>query len=226
MLSLVFGFNDDQPIFNLNNYLLNLLKFFILSLIVLLIHNFIQKFYSDKIGAFTELKLWSSNPSLRFGRFKSKFYFPNGIIFPLLITILSLGQIYFTAPVSTEIQVKPAYRIGKKFTRLTEFELAKVASVAPLTHIILAVILNLFSIPLLKDLALINTMLSLSLMLPLPGLLGSTIFFSSKPLYIFTAIFILTAAIFSSLISSIYALIIALIFGIVALVVYLYRYYK
>ncbi len=61
-------------------------------------------------------------------------------------------------------------------------------------HILIAIVLSFLDIQIIKDFVFVNTLMAVSYMLPLPGLLGSTIFFSSKPLYVFSAAFILVAS--------------------------------
>lgn len=157
---------------------------------------------------------------------RKKITLPYGAIYPLLITLLSVGQIFFSAVTITEISVKPAYRIGRKYIKLTEFEYAKIAVIAPLTHILIAIILSFSEIPILKDFALINTMMALSYMLPFAKLLGSTVLFGSLPLYIFSAVFILASALFLNLLSGFYIILAAVILALVALITYLWQFYK
>ena len=225
-MGFIFGFDDKLPTFNIYNYLLNILKFIIFSFLALLIHNTIQKYFANRAGASTELSLWTSKYKLKFFRLKIPlFSFPKGIIFPILISFISLGQVFFAATTTTNISVKPAYRLGRKFVKLTEFEQAKIAAVSPLFHIVLAIILSIFNIKILDEFALINTMMAISTMLPLPGLLGATVLFNSKPLYVFSAVFILISALLLKLLSNISTLFIAFLLAALVLFAYLWRFY-
>ncbi len=223
-MGIVFGFSDNLIAFSLRYYLANLVKFFVLSFIALLIHNKVQKYYSSKVGASTELSFWSSQKKILW--FKKKITLPMGAVLPLLITLFSNGQIFFAAPTTTNVSVTPAYRLGRKFLKLTEFEYAKIAVIAPLTHILIAILFNFIDIPLLKDFALVNTMMALSYMLPLPNLLGNTVFFSSKPLYVFSAAFILASALLLNLLTSFYTIIAAVILALTSLFTYFWQFYK
>lgn len=220
----MFGFNDNRPALNLNLYLANIIKFFILTLIALFIHNWVQKTYAHKVGASTELSIWASNRGLTFS--KKKVYLPWGGIIPILVSIFSQGQLFFAAPTSTNIKVNPGYRIGREYIRLTEFEYAKIAAVAPLIHILLAIIFSFSQIPLLKDFVLVNTMMALSFMLPLPNLLGLQILFGSKPLYVFSTAFILTATLLLNILSSFYTILTAIILATFVFIAYLWQFYK
>jgi len=207
-------------------FILNLIKFIILSFIALVIHKHAQRYFANKAGASTTLDIWKIR---RIG-FKPKqhlpFNLPLGIILPILISFLSLGQIYFATPISSKIKVKPAYRIGRKYIRLTEFEYAKIAVSAPMIHILIALFLYPINLPIIKDFVLINTMLAIFLMLPLPGLLGTTVLFSSKPLYIFSTIFILTIAFFLKLTTITGTILIALTLASLGLIAYFWRIYN
>ncbi len=194
-----------------------------MSFIAITIHRWAQSYYADRIGATTALTLWISKRKTKQKKERS---FPSGVIIPLLISFLSNGQLFFAATTSTTTTVKPAYRLGRKFTRLTEFEYAKVAVIAPLVHILIAVIFNFSNNTIIQNFAQVNTMMAISYMLPLPGLLGSTIFFSSKPLYVFSASFILASALLIKIISSTYTIILATIIAILCLIMYFWQFYK
>lgn len=223
ILGIVFGFDDKLPFFNILSFILNLVKFMILSFIALIIHKQVLNFFANKAGATVELTLWKIKRLWFTPNAKSKFSIPLGIIIPLLVSFLSLGQIFFAATTSTEIKVKPAYRIGRKYISLTEFEHAKIAASAPLIHILIALVLSPINHTLIQDFALINTMLAIFLMIPLPGLLGNTILFGSKPLFLFSAVFILIIAILLKTLSPTLALILALLIALLATVYHLYR---
>ena len=195
-----------------------------MSFIALTIHRLVQSYYADKIGATTELSLWTLKRRAKLRKKESSL--PLGAIIPLLISILSSGELFFAATTSTIISVKPAYRLGRKFTKLTEFECAKAAVIVPLVHILIAIILNFSGIPVIKDFALVNTMMAISYMLPLPGLLGYTLFFSSKPLYVFSASFILASALLIKILSGRYTLILAILIEIISLITYFWQFYK
>ena len=220
----MFGFNDALPAFNLRYYLANLVKFFILSFVALLIHNKVQKYYANKVGASTELSFWYSQKKILW--FKKKITLPMGAIIPFIVTLISNGQIFFAAPTVTNVSVTPAYRLGRKHLRLTEFEYAKIAVISPLIHILIAILLNFINVPILKDFALVNTMMALSYMLPLPNLLGYTAFFSSKPLYVFSAVFILASAFLLNLLTSFYTILVAIILALTTLFMYFWQFYK
>lgn len=231
ILGFVFGFDDKRPVFELSSWLLNYLKATIFSFIALTIFLYTPNLFKEKYGCKIGYEIWNLK---RFGikpwrtfakksrigsinvRIKS---IPIGIIIPILITLLSKGSLYFVATLSMLTTIKPAYRIGKKSV-IQEFENAKIALIGPLTMILLAVLIQTI-FPQLHDFTLISSMIAISYMLPLPGLNGATIFFSSKPLYTLSAVFIIITALLLNFISPILATIIATIFAITLALIYL-----
>jgi len=209
-------------------YLGNIIKFIIISLIILFIYYRTQKFVARKAGAIAEIDLWKQKRIiLPLNPFrKKKTSLPLWLVVPLIVTLLSNGQIFFAAVFSIASTVKPAYRIGRKYPKLTEFEHAKIAVSSPLLLILLALILS--SLPILKDVVLVSSMVAIFSMVPLPGLPGTEVFFGSKPLYIFSLVFILIIAVLLKLpyFTSVLALIIALIIAIAIVFFYLWNFYR
>jgi Zn-dependent protease len=147
---------------------------------------------------------------------------PIGVVLAVLIYILSSGQIFFAAITSLNITINKAYRIGKRFTQLTNIESAKIAVVGPLVNILIALLASQSTTPLIKPLVTINLAIAISYMLPLPGIVGGTVFFGSKPLYIASIAFIGIITVLMNFLSFISTLVIAAIFAITALISYLY----
>ncbi|MBI2499508.1 hypothetical protein HYV88_04670 [Candidatus Woesearchaeota archaeon] len=197
-----------------------------MSLIAIIIHFFTLKFVANKSGALVDFNLWKTK---RFGfrpHWISKIAFPTGIIVPLLITIISKGQLFFSSTTSSVFNIKPAYRIGRKYTKLTSFEYAKIASAPLFIHILLAVISKTIPLDIFYDFSLINSIMAISYILPLPGLLGATILLESPPLYIFAAVFVFATAIMLKTIGSFAALILAFIFALSAFFLFMWRKYS
>lgn len=216
----VFGFDDKSQVFEFTAWFMNFLWFSFLSLIALLILISTQKYFSRKYGAVVNYELWTTK---RFGFWEAMHFkkpFPTGIILPILVALFSTGQILFSAALSFFTKIVPAYRIGKKYTQLTEYEIAKISLFGLLANVLFAVILSVIGKEMFHDLILVNLFIAISYMIPLPGLLGSSIFFGSRNLYVFGLAFILICAILLNFINGILALIIAGVFAIIALTVF------
>ena len=196
-----------------------------MSFIALFIYDKAQKFFANRAGAVTNFSLWKA-PKIKFIFFKKKsFYIPLWLVIPIIISFLSKGQIFFAALTTTSIIVKPAYRLGRKYINLTEFEHAKIAVSGPITLILISLILNPIDFQIINDFTLVTTMIAVFSLLPLPNLDGSTVFFSSKPLYIFNLVFALSIAILLKFLTTTYALVLALLAAIFATSYYLYKYF-
>lgn len=155
---------------------------------------------------------------------RKRIQFPLWLIIPLIISFLSKGQIYFATVLSTDLITNPMHRLGRKYTRLTLFEKAKILVSAPIILILIALLFSPISF--LKDIVTVSLMISIFSMFPFPGLAGSEIFFGSKPIYIFSIVFILAIALLLKILSPTITLTIAVICGFTALFTYLYRFYK
>lgn len=121
--------------------------------------------------------------------------------------------------------INPAYRIGRKYTQLTEYENAKLALISPLTAILLAIIFKTI-LPNFPELTLINSMIAISYMIPLPKTNGSIIFFGSKILYTFSLIFILITALLLKFINPLLTILIAALFALIITTKYTIKVYK
>ncbi len=197
-----------------------------MSLIVLFIHFRTLKYVANLSGASIDFKLWKTR---RFGfrpHMKSKWFFPTGAIIPLLITFISKGQLFFSATTTSELNIKPAYRIGRKYTKLTAFEHAKISSSPLFIHTILAIISKAIPLPIFQTFSLMNSIMAISYTLPLPGLLGATVLFESPPLYIFLSVFVFSVAIMLKAVGSSAALILAFIFALSALFLFVWKKYS
>lgn len=120
--------------------------------------------------------------------------------------------------------VHKGLRVGKQYRRITDYESAKIAVFGPLANILLAALLALINVSFLSGLIFVNSMMAIFTMLPLPGLAGCTVFFGSKPLYIFSYAFILILALLLNFITAYAAVLIALTAAVIAFISYMYFY--
>lgn len=228
---MLFGFDDKQPTLVISYWLFNFITILLFTTVSLGLHIYIQKRLAKKYGCNASIELWKLKRLITF-RYKelkiklTKKYtmvgIPIGIVLSVLIYILSSGQIFFAAITSLNIKINKAYRIGKRYVQLQDIEAAKIAVVGPLVNILLALLASQISMPFIKPLVTINLAIAISYMLPLPGIVGGTIFFGSKPLYIVSVIFIGIIAVIMNFVSFSSTVLIAAVFAVAALVSYLY----
>ncbi len=230
----VFGFDDKEAVFEFSNWFFNFLKFAIYSFIALVVYAGAQYFVANKYGTTVNYNFWGVQRfsytkgaylrPIKFGPFTIKIKkIPLGILAPLLITFLSSGGLFFTGIISSVFTINPAYRLGRLFTKLTEFEEAKIAVSGAFANILLAILIKGMEINSLDNLVLVCSITAVSYMLPFPGLDGIKVYFGSKLLYIFSFAFILISAFSLNFISGFITLILAFLAALTILISYFYK---
>ncbi len=222
ILSFIFGFNDKQPTLVISYWVSNFIKILLFTAVSLGLHVYAQKLLAKRYNCSASLDLWKIK---RMGfRKEMKSSIPIGVVLSILVYVLSKGQVFFAAITAMNISVNKAYRIGKKFANLTNFESAKIAALGPLTNILLALIASPFqSLGLFVS---INVAMALSYLLPFPKIDGGEVFFGSKPLYVTLVVFVCTIIAIMDFASVQFALLLAAALSVLALISYLYYTHK
>ncbi len=197
----------------------NLIRMSILSLIILLTYQTSHKLIAKKYHAHSTFRLWTMQRWWFTKNAKFKSPFMAGIIIPLFFSLISNGFLKFAAIGSSEMTAIDKKRIGKKYKHISEQELAKIHLVGPLTILLLSLILMQF--PGFGEIVKIAYTLAIFSMLPISGLDGGKVFFSSLPLYIFGFGFICLAVILIQLLAPVWTLIISLITAIIISLIFL-----
>lgn len=240
VLTLVFAFNDGQETFELSHWAMNFLKVLIIVTIGAFVHDLGHDLFCRKYGFNSEFRLWGvkrlwfskkaqfPKKYKIFGKDYIVYQFPLGILFALIVMLISNGQLYWAAVSSYGLVAERAHRLGKKFVNVTDFEEAKIALAGPMFLLILTLILKALNFTGLFDkFILIYCYMIVFDMLPLPGLDGMKIFYGSRPLYAFSFVFTIAAIIAMYTLSIWAAVLLALVFAGVFLVLYYYlRFYK
>lgn len=237
VLAFVFGFNDGKDTFDLAYWLAHFFKILLIVAISIFIHDFAHDLMAKKYGFISEYRVWGIK---RFGFMSQSFpktinlfgrqvtiqSFPLGIVIALAVMLLSNGKAFFSAVSSYGLVIKKTHRLGRQFIEVTDFEEAKIAVAGPIACILLVVVLKMFNgSGAFDEMILINSWMAFWDMIPLPGLDGAKVFYGSKPLYVFSFLFIIGIAILSSLLSAGPALLLALAVAFFFLVGYLYRFF-
>ncbi len=243
MLALVFAFNDKRPGFDISYWLLNFIKIFIFVAIALTIHALSHKLIAKRYNCNSEHRIWQVKRigfrkgakfplevDLAILRFKLPLIksIPLGIIVPLFFTLVSNGRLFFPAVEEFELSKEKTHRLGRKYIHLTDYEEAKIAVAGPLANILLAVIFKIINPSgIFNDFIFINYMIAIFHMIPFPHLDGIKIFFGSKPLYIFSLVFIIAFIVLIRSLGPIITLIVAAITAIIiGTIYYYYRIFK
>lgn len=210
--------------------LTNFIQSTILSLIIILIYQTAHKLIAKKYHAYSTFRIWSlkriwftknskiENLNLFGKKFKT---IKVGVILPIIFSLISNGLFRFATIGSSEVIAIEKRRINKKFKHLTEFELARIHLVGPLTILLLALILDQF--PGFDKIVTISYTFALFSMLPFSGLDGAKVFFGSLPLYIFGAGFIITTALLMQILVPLWTLILSIISALILLIIFIQR---
>lgn len=186
LLGIIFGFDDGSSVFNLAFWIKNFIVQVIMSLIFIVIFVKITKSYSERRGISTKFALWHIK---RYGRTRSTKFkgrgFPAWIIFSLLISLLSVGKLFFSAILCPEYTSSKTRRLGKKFEKPTDRELALISLIGPITLTIAGIFLmNLNSG--LATISIIPFSIAFSTMLPISRLNGTWVLMGTPALYVFS----------------------------------------
>lgn len=221
ILAIVFGFEDGSSTFELVFWIKNFILQFVMSLIFIMIFVKITKSYSEGKGISTKFSLWHIK---RYGLTRSTHFsrsgFPAWLILPALITILSLGKLFFSAVLCPGYTSSKTGRIGKKFEKPTDRELALISLMGPITLTIIAIFITNIN-PSLAGISIIPFSIAFSTMLPLSRLNGTWVFMGAPALYIFS----LTAIILSFYLSKVLTFGGSILLGVILSLIMMIAYY-
>lgn len=159
---------------------------FLFSTIIIFTSIFAKKLMAYWLDSDVEHEIWKFS---RFGvkpwqHFKNEI--SSGIIFPLVLSLFSLGWLKFSAFLTYEARAlkrRAAKRFGYySFSELTEWHNALIGAAGILACFLISIIAYFIS-PNLEILAKLSAYYALSNILPLPKLDGLQIFFGSRVLY-------------------------------------------
>jgi Zn-dependent protease len=175
-----------------SNWILIPTVFFFATLIIF-VSIFTKKLTAYLLDSDVEHELWKfSRYGLNPGHHLKK-EIPAGIIFPLILSVFSLGWLKFSAFLTYEaraLKKRAAKRFGfYSYSELTEWHNGLIGAAGIISCFLIAIIAYFLS-PGLEYLAKLSVFYALSNMLPLPKLDGLQIFMGSRALY--TALAVIT----------------------------------
>ena len=155
---------------------------------VFLINILAKKGMSYYLDTEIEMKFWEIK---RFGfspRAALKKAFPAGILMPIIVSILSMGNLMWLGSLIFEIKPK-IYRAAKRhglysFSEITEFQIGLIAAIGVLANLVFAIIGYLSGWTIFSQL---NIWLAFFNLLPISDLDGNKIFFGSLVIWSFLA---------------------------------------
>ena len=199
---LVLGF-----LFSLND-LNNFIPFTLIVGLAFAVHELTHKFVAERYGCKAEYVLW-----------------PQGILFSVLLAVITRGSLIFAAIGYVSISTYYATRLGFKFTYLTMEENGKISAAGPVSNIVLGIISGLIApyAPIMYYSASLNFMLAIFNLMPFPPLDGSKVFVWSRMTWI---ALIISAGVTWALTFMINPIIAGIIGVIVMIVVLFYTFFK
>ena len=222
ILAIVYGYNDRAPKFVFQNWIVNFLFIYVFCLISSFIHETTHILTAYFKGCSLNLKFiqfkryWISTRSYLNKIVKA------GFIFPLIITFISNGLFYFPAISTYEVKEEKHLRLGRKFPRLSEWELAQIAVSGPLASILLAVIFKIFDFSLTQvSPVTINIWIAVLNILPLPLFDGYKVFIYSRLLFTITLIFIIILSFLLNKLAPLTSLGLSIVLALVLFLIYL-----
>lgn len=199
VLAVVSSFN-----FAINNRWPLVIASFFFSILIIIVNVFSKKFMAFLLDSSVEHEIWKFS---RFGFYPGAHFKkekPFGIIIPLLLTLITLGILKFSAILTYETRALK-YRAAKRFgfysyTEMTDFHNA-VIGVAGIIAILLLALISYFlpfqNFELLARMAIYYSFFNL---IPVSKLDGTQIFFGSRILWTTLAIITIIATAYALLI--------------------------
>ena len=170
------------------------LSFLLISIIIIFSYCISKKITAKVIDLEIEYKFWELKRYWFSAYAYLKKPIPMGLIFPLLLSILSNGYIKFLAFMQYESKALPG-RFAKK-SGIREWDDALLVFYSVLPLLILSLVANYIGGDFFYNLAKYSLFFIISNMIPISKLDGTRIFFGSKPLFIFSWTLILITSIF------------------------------
>ena len=194
LLSFVFGFDDGTNTFVLSNWLINILRIFLLVSVAILFRELVIKLFAKRHEAISEYKLWSVH-QIWFNKKLSR-GLPFGIFIALIGAVVSTGRLFFTAIGVHDLRENTNPRVGRKYQNLEYREEAQIISMGMLSNLFLAIvglmIGHFFNLNMSVFVG-INFYIVLFNMIPISELDGAKIFFGSLLTYAFLLVFLIAA---------------------------------
>jgi hypothetical protein len=223
VLAVIFGLDDKRAVFELRYWLANFVLVILGVTFALLLREVVKKFVAGRYGCKTEFEIWSVRRIwFSKGALLKKYGIPLGIIFGLYFSLISLGKFYFAAISLTRVEAERIKRVGKMFTRLTEFEESFILFIGAMVSLVLALIFNLFSSINLSIFVTINKWIALFTFLPIPNLDGFRMFIGSRTLYVFGLLTTILCFIFISYLNPLLSLSLGVLISIIVTLIYFF----
>src|SRR3989338_4635107 len=217
ILTFIFAFDDGKPSLILKDWFLKFFYVLILVVLTVLFNSFGYKLMAKYLGTEVEIRVWNSEKfEGRFSLSKLHKYIFSPVL-GVLIMLFSNGKIFFTA-VST-FDIKNYNMFGRKFPKLTEFNVGLIATFGLFFNLILMILFKALSID--KGVFINSWFIAWSL-LPFSNLPGAKIFIASRSLYVFSLIFFIANILLIPSLPLLYAILSSFVLSSLLAIAYFY----
>ena len=166
------AFDDGREVFSLGPYIQNAVAAFFIIALSIVVHIYAQRAVSLERGIVAEYK-----------------GFAIGLLIGFMVTVLSLGKLYFLAAFGPMFRVMPQHRLGYFRYGLTYWYMTLGSLAGPMANLALAFMFKLLeflpSNPLVQLGITVNVVMAISNMIPIPPLAGTNIIYTSRGLWAF-----------------------------------------
>lgn len=161
--------------------------------LVIIVNVFFKKIIGNYLGITTEIKMWEIRQWGIQRHFRFKKPLNIGVILPIVLKIISLGYLNFTAALVYDVKAK-IYRTAKRhglyaFSEISETQIGAIGAAGIGANIILSIISYIVGYP---EFAKLNLGFAFWNLLPISNLDGNKIFFGSFALWVFLMLIVLT----------------------------------
>ncbi|MBI2133282.1 hypothetical protein HYU11_01220 [Candidatus Woesearchaeota archaeon] len=169
LMGFIVGFNDGREKFEIGPWLINLMISMAAVSLAVFPHEIVHRIVGLEQGYKTS--------------FRPFFY---GLLAGLILSFMSYGKIIFLAYGNAFINIIEKHRLGYFRYQLGYFHYGTVSLMGPVTNILLAIFFKTMTFlpePLVHKLVIVNILLGLTMMLPLPGMDGLQVLYASRWVY-------------------------------------------
>lgn len=183
IIAFIISFKDwGTNVFNPRVGLYNFFNSILIVALAFLVHDAGQRILGFFIGFRIEYQTWTY-----------------GLVFALFLAFVSNGNLWLIIPGGFIVHHMPGHRLGFFRYDINTWGLAMIALAGPLSIILLTVflkVLSVFAMPnmLLQNAIFFNALYAMFIMIPIPPLDGSKIYFGSRMLYSFSLPFIIATS--------------------------------
>lgn len=171
----------------------------------------VERFWFSKSSKISKLSFLGA-------KFKS---FKAGVVLPVLFSIFSRGLINVATIAHTKLEEISPQRAGKKYTHLTDFEVARIHLAGPMACLLLAIVLS--PLDSFNNLVEMSKLIAIYSFIPLGNLDGTKILFGSIPLYLFGLIFTILSILLINILTPFATILWSILTALIIILIYLYR---